>query len=72
MQTSGIETVLGQQCADVPVLQQKVSARAVHIVSFDGAYRCFAAKTGGRVPEESVLDPVLVSTFTSRKETNLN
>lgn len=51
---------------------RRMSARAVHTASFNGASQCFAPKTGGRVPQESVLDPVLLSTFTSRKEINLN
>lgn len=72
MQSSGIEIVLGQQCANVLFSNRRVSARAVHRGSLNGAYQCFAAKTGGRVSQESVLDSVLLSIFTSRKETNLN
>lgn len=51
---------------------RRVSARAEHTMPFSDAYQCFAAKTGGRVPQEPVLDPVLLSIFTSRKEINPN
>jgi len=51
---------------------RRVSARAVHTGSFNGVYQCFAAKTGVRVLQESVLDPVSLSIFTSRKEIILN
>lgn len=43
-----------------------------YTLSLNSIYQYFAAKTGGLVPEVSVLDPVLISIFTSRKEINLN